>query len=305
MPVVVAELKLSDIQVKVFFANLVEGADAAALDQRPEAFDRVGVQGTNNMFADSMIDACVRIALLGQAFVARPLVGAEQAYLVRDGFLQECGQRAGADVFDDARHGVALALDGANNSGLASENTPAAALAGSLVLMLVVALTANEGFVNLHNAAKLFDVFNKRRSDLVAHKPSGFVGTKAHEPHDLKRAHSLFAGQHQMSYPIPVAERLVGVLKDCASNDGKTITDIGGARVAMPFEGHCPDREDLGVAAAWADHAIGPSASDQVRLAGFLIGKHGLELGGGELVDGLGLFAGHSRFPPRQELIWH
>jgi hypothetical protein len=42
-PVVITELELADLQRQIFLADLVEGADHAALDQRPKAFDCVGV----------------------------------------------------------------------------------------------------------------------------------------------------------------------------------------------------------------------------------------------------------------------
>lgn len=42
--IVVAELELRDVQRHVFRAHLVERADDAALEDRPEAFNRVGVK---------------------------------------------------------------------------------------------------------------------------------------------------------------------------------------------------------------------------------------------------------------------
>jgi hypothetical protein len=45
--VVVAELKLRDVQRHIFGADFVEGADNATLQNRPKAFDGVGVDRTN------------------------------------------------------------------------------------------------------------------------------------------------------------------------------------------------------------------------------------------------------------------
>jgi hypothetical protein len=45
--VIIAELELGDIERKVLFADLVEGADPAALDQRPEALNRVRVDAAD------------------------------------------------------------------------------------------------------------------------------------------------------------------------------------------------------------------------------------------------------------------
>ena len=84
MPVIIAKLELGNIERKVLSADLVEGADAAALDERREALNRVGVNGANSVFALAMIDGRVLRIFLVQALVARPLVGAEKADLVRD-----------------------------------------------------------------------------------------------------------------------------------------------------------------------------------------------------------------------------
>jgi hypothetical protein len=43
VPMVVAELKFCDVQRHVFGADLVERADDTALENRPEAFNRVGM----------------------------------------------------------------------------------------------------------------------------------------------------------------------------------------------------------------------------------------------------------------------
>ena len=51
--VVVAELKFRDVQRHIFGADFVERADHAALEDRPEAFNRVGVDR-----ADDVLLAC-------------------------------------------------------------------------------------------------------------------------------------------------------------------------------------------------------------------------------------------------------
>ena len=51
VPVVVAELELGDVERHVLPAHLVESADGAALEDRPEAFDGVGVDRADNVFS--------------------------------------------------------------------------------------------------------------------------------------------------------------------------------------------------------------------------------------------------------------
>jgi len=98
MPVIIAELELCDIQV--LFADLVEGSDAATLDERPEAFDGLSVNRANKVLADAVIDGRVRIFV--QAPIAGPLVGAKQTDLVRYSLAHERSKGLRADILDHA-----------------------------------------------------------------------------------------------------------------------------------------------------------------------------------------------------------
>src|ERR1700730_1423589 len=89
------------------------------------------------------------------------------------------------------------------------------------------------------DAAELINVFHERCSDLMAHEPSGLVGTKAHIALDLQRAHALLAGQHQMNDTEPVAKRLICVLEDRPGNVGEPISGVRGALIALPMPWHC------------------------------------------------------------------
>ena len=82
LPVVVAELELRDIEREIFRADLVEGADNATLNERPEALDGFGVNRTNDVLADGVINDSVRVFLI-KPVITDPLVGAEQANLGR------------------------------------------------------------------------------------------------------------------------------------------------------------------------------------------------------------------------------
>jgi len=61
LSVVVAELKLRDVQRQVLGADLVEGADHAALEDRPEALDGVGVDRADDIFALAVVDDRMRV----------------------------------------------------------------------------------------------------------------------------------------------------------------------------------------------------------------------------------------------------
>jgi len=59
--VVIPELKLRDVQRHVFGAHLVERTDHTTLEDRPETFDRVGMDGTDHVFTSGVINGAVRI----------------------------------------------------------------------------------------------------------------------------------------------------------------------------------------------------------------------------------------------------
>src|ERR1051326_232290 len=54
--VIVAELELRDIERQIFLADLVEGPDHAALDDRPEALDLVGGDGAEKVRAVAVVN---------------------------------------------------------------------------------------------------------------------------------------------------------------------------------------------------------------------------------------------------------
>jgi hypothetical protein len=80
--VVITELKLRDVQRQIFSAHLVERTDYAALEDRPEAFNRVGVNRADNVLVLVVIDHGVRVVAQVIA-IAAPRVGRQQADFVR------------------------------------------------------------------------------------------------------------------------------------------------------------------------------------------------------------------------------
>src|ERR1700732_727365 len=95
--VIIPELELSDIEGKVFCTDFVERTDDTALEDAPEAFNRLGVNGTDDVLPLGVVNGRVWIIVV-EALVAYPLIGAEQANLVRYGFIYEAFQRRRFDV---------------------------------------------------------------------------------------------------------------------------------------------------------------------------------------------------------------
>jgi hypothetical protein len=84
-------LKLRDIQWEILFIDFAEAANNTALDDRPKALDCVGVKRANNILTFGMIDDSVRI-FFAEVLIAHPLIGDQQAKLVRDSFMNEAFQ---------------------------------------------------------------------------------------------------------------------------------------------------------------------------------------------------------------------
>jgi hypothetical protein len=300
--VIIAELKLRDVQRHVLLADLVERADDTALEDRPETLNRLGMNGTDNVLMLGVVNRGVR-EFLANVRIARPLIGAEQADLFGNSFVDESLQCRLLDVVDDAGDDVALAAHSASDNRFAGSGRPRLAVA--LNPMPVLCLAADERFVNFNDAAQLGFRFDQGRADFVAHRMCSFVRAETHVALNLERADTLFAGEHQMHHLEPLAKRLVRVLKDGARDMREAITRALDrlTLIALPFERHGLDRENLDVAAARAVNPIGPTASDQISRAGLLIREHGFELAFGHLMDWFRTL-GHDGSPYRQEPIW-
>ena len=271
----------------------------------PEAFDRLSMDRADDVLAARMVNGAKRI-FISELAISGPLIGAEQADFVRDGFANECLKRRGLNVFNDARDDIAFASDRADDNRFASTARSAASVA-ALVLVTVLGEAADESLINLDDAAELVNVLNEGNADTVTHIPSRFERTKARVPPELAKAHSLFADEDQVNDTIPVSQGLVRVLKDCAGQIRKAITrrTAGRALRALPMMAG-RERIDLGIAATRANRTFRPAASNQVRDAMFFVWEQFFELANGQLVDLLWLlFAGHDGLPLSTRGTWH
>jgi hypothetical protein len=285
--VVIPELKLRNVKRQIFCANLVERANHAAFQDRPKTFNRIRVDRADNgmfgIFALGVINDAVRITVV-KATICGVVVSAEQANAIGYGFFDEIFNRVAFNVFNDASNNVALALHSTDHDFLA-ETAPL--IVSAFIPMAVLILAANIGFVYFDDAAKLGFRFDQCSADFVAHGVGRAVATEAKHALNLKGAHPLLAGQHQMGDAEPITQRFIRVLKNGASNVRKAITRIRRALIALPLVFHSPDRKDLWVAAARTMNAIGPAALHQIRLAGFFVRERRVELGDGHLMDWL------------------
>jgi len=59
-PIIVPELELRNVEMQVFLADVVESSDDPALDDAPEALNRVGVHCANHVLMPSVVNGGVR-----------------------------------------------------------------------------------------------------------------------------------------------------------------------------------------------------------------------------------------------------
>src|ERR1700687_4927733 len=116
--IIIPELELCNVKMQVLFADVVEGADDTALEDAPEALNRLSVDRADNVLMLGMVNGAV-VEFLAQVIIADPLIGTEQANLVRHGFVDESLQGFLLYVFDDASDHVSLASNSSNNNRVA------------------------------------------------------------------------------------------------------------------------------------------------------------------------------------------
>ncbi len=193
-PIVIAELKLRDVKREILLADLVEGSDHAAFQDRSKALNGLRMNRTDYVLTVGMVNRGVRV-LFVEWPVADPLIGTKQTYLCGDGLAHKLGKSSCLDAGDDASDYISFAAHSADNRCLAGPNA-ASAPSAALVPMAIFGFAANKRLIDFDDTAKLVDVIDKRGTNALAHIPSCFVGAEAHVAHDLERAHPLLAGQH-------------------------------------------------------------------------------------------------------------
>jgi hypothetical protein len=282
--VVIAELEFGDVERHIFGAHFVERADNAALEDRPEALNRIRVDRTDHVLLFVVLHGLTRV--FGQAIINLVIVGRQQANFVGNHLADERHSAFGVDVIEHAGNHVALPLHRANDCRLAGGLRAGLAVV-ALVPVAILVLAADERFVHFHNAPKLHSRVNQRRAYFVAHGMGRLIAAEAQHALDLKGAHSLLTRKHQMGDAIPVTERLLGVLKNRPCEARKPIT-LRRAGSALPMEGLVAGGiVQVRIATAGAGDAARPAPRDQVAKTRLVIPdrKAVLELLRGHLRD--------------------
>ena len=80
LTVVIAELKLGNMQRKLLFADVVECADNAAFEDRPETLNRVRVNRADDIVTARMVDSDLLRKFFVQVFVTDPSMRCRLVY---------------------------------------------------------------------------------------------------------------------------------------------------------------------------------------------------------------------------------
>lgn len=256
----------------------MERTHDSTLEDRPKAFDGVGMHGT-----DHVLPLCVVNDFMGipgfQFRIAVPLIGHEQTHAIRDGFVHELRQGLRFHISNHASHDISLALNGSSDDGLSrSARSPEVATA-TFAFVFVLRLPTDIRFINLDNAAQFGGIpGGQRYTNTMAHIPRSFVRAKAHITADLQGTHALLARQHQVGDLKPIHQRFIRVLKDRARNMRKAIGRRRRAGIALPMPRIALQFGRIRRAATWTLHAIRPTLAHQVSTASIFIWEGGIEL---------------------------
>ncbi len=274
LAVIVAERKLVQVQGQILLADVVEAAHDAALEQRPEALDIVGMHFAAHILVLGVLHRAVRETARLQIVIAAVLVGRDQRYALADRIAHEPIQSSRVCVFDDLADHVTLAADSADHRGLSAH-------AGDVLLLVPVAVlifAAQGGFVHFDDPHQLLEIVVAHTgAEPMADIPSGMRRGALAKEHsaDLARRHTFQALEHRIKNAEPNEQGDVRVLKDRPDQYREAIGRIVqvGLVAAEPIERAGLRGIDLFVSALRALHfTVGPAAIRKVLSAGFFIG---------------------------------
>jgi hypothetical protein len=106
--IIVPELELCNVKVQVFLAHVMGCADDPTLEDAPEAFNRLGMDGSDDILMLGVVNGAVGEAK-AEVPIANPLIGANQTYFVGYCLVDEGLQGGLLHVLNDAGNHVTLA----------------------------------------------------------------------------------------------------------------------------------------------------------------------------------------------------
>lgn len=273
--VIVAKLKLVQVERQILLADVVVRPDDAPLEQRPEAFDIVGVDVPANVLILGVPHGVVFEAHRGQIDIAAMFIGRDERYAVANGLADEAIKCRGLSIFDNLADHIPLSADGSDYRGLPAH--PGNVLFLTPVAVLVLA--ADCRFVHFHDPHQTFEIIIAHTSPKpMADVPRGMQGRTLAKEHatNLTGRHALFALQHGVKNLEPRYERDIRVLKDRSYENREPIGRAFGWSTlhALPMEGSRRSAlVNLCVVAARTMRTIGPTTHREIGPAGRFVGE--------------------------------
>ena len=281
--VVVAELKLSQIQRQILLAELMVIPNHATLQQCPKAFDVVGMDFAAHVLMRLVVNSIVRESLR-EFLIARAFVRRDQIDFLRNHLADESAHGLHRSIFDDLTDHATLARDRAYDGGLVER----AATALLLIPVPVFVLAADVSLIDFDDTHQLLKlrVFH-RSAQPHAHVPSRSVRSRSDHPMDLQSAHAFLAGQHEVQNLEPSEQRLLSFLKDGSGLERKAVgrAIVLAAFFALPMPRTCGALVYVIVVAARASRTGGPSAQEQIDPARPFIRKQAVKVCKRHLAD--------------------
>src|SRR5574337_888837 len=284
--VIVPELKLCDIPREVLAADFMERPDDTTLEDRPEAFNVVGVNVPMHVISIPVIDHPVRERLV-KLPVAQVFIGRDQADPVRYRLTHKLIECVRGGVLNHPSDDVPFALDRPDYDFLARPACPPEVSAPAFSPVLVLGFPPDKGFVNLNIADQFAEsLFSQASAYPMAHTPGGAIGTHSDHAIHLEGTNALLADQHPVHDREPRFERVIRGLQDRRRQDRKTVTRAWSrAAIALPVPRASNKLRHLVVVTTRAANTMGPAVRHQVRFACVLIRKPRLKFPNGHLMN--------------------
>jgi hypothetical protein len=224
LSIVVAELKLREVEREIFLTHVMVRHDDSAFEQRPEGIERLGMHFAAHIFTLHVINGHVRKHTI-QVLIANILIGRDQGHFVADRLADESFQGSRGRIFDDLTDDIALARNRTNDSDFTAPDAASPKMF-ALTPVLVLFLATDEGFINFNNAHQLLEIRVLHRSaQAMAEIPSSVKRrrlTKKH-PSNLTCRDALFALEHGVENLEPSQQRNLRVLENGSSGQRETI----------------------------------------------------------------------------------
>src|ERR1700735_519052 len=134
---IVSEREFVQVQRQIALAHLVVAAHNSALEQAPEAFNRVRMSRADNVLVLAVADGLMDESVRAKMTIASVFISRHQRDFLRDGFFEEVFQRIESGFFNHLTDYVSLAADASEYHRLVLHaGTLPAALANMLVEFL-------------------------------------------------------------------------------------------------------------------------------------------------------------------------